>query len=96
MYKEIKSLYYLSKLKYFLKNPLVWFVIIDWALTQYIVWTWIGFESNPIVDYLGFNTALVVSLLVVSFIPKGFFRWALIAWYCFIISRHLLIIFWVI
>lgn len=97
MYQKLRIVYFLERfLMYNLKNPLFYFVIIDWVLTLYIVKSWIWFEANPVVDFMGNDLALLVSIVLVSLIPKWFIRWILIAWYCFIISRHLLIILWII
>ena len=97
MYSKLRIVYFLERfLKYNLKNPLFYFVIIDWALTQYILKTWIGFEYNPVVKYLWNDLALLVSIVLVSLVPKWVIRYILIGWYSFIIIRHIFIILWVI
>lgn len=97
MYQNLRIVYFLERFfKYNLKNPLFWFVLLDYWLTKIIINKWLWFEANPIVDFMWNEMALLVSIVLVSLVKKWIFRWILIAWYCFIISRHILIILWVI
>lgn len=97
MYQKLRIVYFLERfLKYNFKNPLFWLVILDYLFTKIIINNWLWFEANPIVDFMWNEMALLVSIILVSLVKKWILRWIFIAWYCFIISRHVLIFLWII